>query len=174
MSHYSELFAEFKRALDKARLGGKTASITPTITTTDVAYTSGDNVGGVLKLDSAVTTMNGTAILKSIVVKDSLNQKSDLTILLFNTDPTQLATATDNSAFAWGSSFPFCIGSFNVAAADYDTIDSKAIATIDVMSSPLQNANGTINLWAVVITTGTPTYGANATTLYITFNLLQD
>lgn len=162
-----------KAASATAKFGGYTVSITPAITTSAGAYTANDVVGSALVLQSAVRVAGGTCLLKSIVVKDNANQKADLTILIFNSDPSG-ATTTDNSAFAWGStSFPNCIAKFNIAAADYETIDSKAIATIDTVSTALQGGS-TVNLWAVVITTGTPTYAANATTLYVTFSFLQD
>lgn len=166
------LFGDLLNALNTAQVGGSTVCITPTITTTAVAYTSGDCIGGVLKLDAAVRVKNGTSVLKSVVVRDNLNQKANLTILIFNSNPTG-ATTTDNSAFAWGTSLPQCICSHNIASTDYETIDSKAIANVDTFASPVQ-PDGSNSLWAVILTTSTPTYGANATTLYVTFNFLRD
>lgn len=161
------------RALNLSKLGGKTKCISPSITTSAGAYTSGDCVGGVLTLDAPVSDVNGTCILKSIVVKDNANQNADLTVLIFNSNPSG-ATTTDNSAFAWGStSFPKCVGRFNVSASDYESINSKSIANVDTIASPIQS-DGSVLLYAVVITTGTPTYAANATTLYVTFNFLVD
>jgi len=166
-----EYLKDLLRLIDKG-IGGKSISLTPTITTSAGAYSIGDTVGTLLTLNASRASSK-TAILKSIHVKDNANQKQPLTILLFGTDPTTGATITDNAAFAYGSSaFAKQIGKINITAGDYETIDSKATANLDSFSSVISSNNGTI--YAVVLTTGTPTYAANSTTLYITFNFLQD
>lgn len=166
-------FSDILKALNLSKIGGKSALITPTISTTGTTYASGDCVGGVFKLPNSVTSNNGTAILKSILIKDSTNQSVNLTILLFNSLPTGM-TAIDNSTFAYGAlSFPLEIAKINVSTSDYETIDSKSTADIDTMSKVLQSLNSE-DLYGVIITTGTPTYGANSTSLSITFGFLQD
>jgi len=165
--------SELQHTLQVQGIGGKSVDVTPEIPTTAGAYTAADCVGGLLQLSDVMTKTNGTAILKSIQVKDNANQKQPLTILLFNSQPTG-ATTTDNSAFAYGStSFPKQIAKFNILATDYETIDSKATADLDTFGKVL-TASGSLNLWAVIITTGTPTYAANSTTLFVTFGFLQD
>lgn len=166
-------FSDILKAFNLAKIGGKSALITPTITTSAAAYSSGDCVGGFLQIKNSVTSNNGTAILKSILIKDSANQKSPLTILLFNSLPTG-ATTIDNSAFAYGSSsFPLEIAKINVLSTDYETIDSKATADIDTLGKVLQSYLGE-DLYVIVITTGTPTYGSGSNILSITFGFLQD
>ncbi len=164
-----------EQLLSIANNGSIGLDVTPTITTSAGAYASGDNVGGLLILLDSVKNANKSTILKSIHVKDNANQKQPLTILLFNSDPTSGATITDNSAFAYGSTaFPKQIAKFNILAADYETIDSKATADIDTFAKVIQAGTTSSALWAVIITTGTPTYAANSTTLYVTFGFLRD
>jgi len=175
MTVYSDQSKEYlSKILTVLQNGERAIDVTPTITTSAGAYTAGDNVGGLLLLLEPIKGLNKNTILKSIHVKDNANQKQPLTILLFNSNPTTGATITDNAAFAYGTtSFPKQIAKINILAADYETIDSKATADIDTYAKVLQS-NDSSSLWAVVITTGTPTYAANATTLYITFGFLRD
>ena len=69
--------------------------VRPTITTTAVAYTAGDVVGGILTLTSAVAAA-APVELRSLVLKDDLNQKPALQILFFRSSPA--GTYTDNAA----------------------------------------------------------------------------
>lgn len=158
--------------IDKG-IGGKSISVTPTITTTNVPYSSGDVVGGLITLTGASRASSKTSILKSIHIKDDNNQKQPLTFLLFNVDPSTGATIIDNTAFAYGSSaLSKQICKVNVDTTDYETIDSKGIADIDNFNKVISSNNGTFYL--IILTTGTPTFGANSTSLQITFNFLQD
>ncbi len=161
-------------ALGSSKIGAKTAVVIPTITTSAGAYASGDCVGGLLTLEGAVSGKNNTATLKSIHVKDSAAQAANLTILLFSAEPTGLTT-TDNSAFAYGSGNGFTneVAKINVAAADYQTIDSKSVACIDTLAKVVQGLSGQ-NIYAAIITTSTPTYGAGGDKLQIIFNFWQD
>ncbi len=131
-------------------------SVTPVISSSP-AYTSGDAVGGEQKLTGACRVTGGKAILQTITIQDVANQKAALTILFFDSEPTG-ATITDNSAFAWGSTaFAKVVGKIDVAAGDYETVASKAVAAKTALGLEMQAA-GAPDLWAVVVTTGTPTY----------------
>jgi len=149
-----------------------TLQITPAITTTSTQYSANDVVGGELTLSGAVRANGGAAILQSLLVIDRANQKAPLTILIFDADPA--GTYTDNAACpALGSDAPKLKRKINVAASDYETVGGVAIADIAAISKVVKSA-ATTNLWAVAITTGTPTYGANSTDLSISFGILPD
>ncbi len=134
-------------------------SITPTINT--VQYTAGDAVGGKQTLAAGLAA--GLPVqLDSIVVQDVSNQKAALTVLFFDADPAA-ATITNNNAFAFVTDMAKCIGRSNIAAADYETIDSQAVATIRNLGMILKPVAST--LYAVVmLTSGTPTYAVGALT----------
>lgn len=161
-------------ALNLAKLGAKSAVVTPFITTSAGAYTSGDCVGGLITLSDACDGKYNTATLRSIHVKDSAGQAANLTILLFDKLPSGMTT-TDSSAFAYGASDGFSseIAKINVTSADYETIDSKSVACIDNIAKLCQ-ANDSPSLYAVIITTGTPTYGSGTDKLSIKFNFWKD
>lgn len=133
-------------------------SVTPTIDT--VAYGAGDAVGG--KQTLAAGLADGLPVeLDSIVVQDVSNQKAALTLLFFDADPAA-ATITNNAAFAFSTDLAKCIGRINVAAADYETVDSKAVATVRNLGMILKPT--ATSLYVAVVTTGTPTYAVGALT----------
>ena len=161
---------ELAHALNKLKVGGKSLNVTPEIPTSAGAYTAADCVGGLLQIKDVMTCDNGTAILKSIQVRDNANQKQPLTIILFSSQPTG-ATTTDNSAFAYGtSSFLKQIAKINILATDYETIDSKATADVDTFGKVLKSV-GALDLWAVIITTGTWRFILSADVLIFSTNM---
>ncbi len=141
-------------------------SVSPTVTAG--AYAAGQSFGGKQTLTGAVLWTSGVAKLTSLVVTDKGNQKPVLDILLFNSDPAA-ATVTDNGAFAFSTDIAKVVGRVRVSAADYVTVDSKAIAVVPVSGLPPQIllASGGTPLYAVaVVVSGTPT---PASTSDITF-----
>jgi hypothetical protein len=151
--------------------GGNTTlvSVTPTVSTSP-AYTSGDSVGAKQTIASAVRTSGGTGILQNLTVTDKGNQKAALEILIFDSDPTA-GTYTDNGATALSTDLAKVIARISVAATDYITIDSKAVAKVAV--GQVVKASGSTSLYAVATTTSTPTY-ASTTDLTFKYGILQD
>src|SRR5581483_9146543 len=145
-------------------------SVTPTVSASS-AYTAGDAVGGKQTLTSAARVSGGKPMLESLTIIDKGNQKAALTILFFDADPSA-ATITDNSAFAWSTDIAKFVGKIDVVTGDYQTIDSKAVATIENLGLILK-ANGSANLYAAVLTTGTPTY-ASTSDLIFRYAFLQN
>ena len=135
-------------------------SVTPTVSNA-VAYTANDQVGGVQTIASAVRTGVGTAILESITVIDKTVQSAALEIFFFNATPTMVGA--DNDAFdILDANVGGCLGYVAVAAADYKAIAaSSSVATVRNIQLQLAPASGT-SLFAVVKTTGTPTYDSTS------------
>ncbi|OFY83637.1 MAG: hypothetical protein A3F72_15280 [Bacteroidetes bacterium RIFCSPLOWO2_12_FULL_35_15] len=153
-------------------VGGHSKNITPAINTTAVAYSIGDCIGGVLTLAMAARVANLQTLLQSLHVKDANNQKQPFSILLFDSNPVN-ATTADNAAFAYGADFSKQIGIINISASDYISIDTKACAPISGLGR-VYTPSGSTDLYAVIVAGGTPTFGANATSLFVTFGFLQD
>jgi hypothetical protein len=126
-------------------------------------------VGGKRTLTGALTSV-GTGILESIIVLDRADQKAALDIFIFDADPTA-ATLADKTAFVFSTDDLKVIAHVSVAAADYVTVNSKAIAHETSLGIALK-ASGT-TLWAAVVTSGTPTFAAT-TDVQVTFGILQD
>ncbi len=104
-------------------------TVTPVISATP-DYTAGDAVGGVQTV-GPLGSHNGSGILKTVAITDAANQKPVLTLLLFKALPT--GTYTDNGAAApsAGDRLVF-LGKINIAATDWETINSVGYATVDV------------------------------------------
>lgn len=151
-------------------LGGKTSLTKNYITTTVTAYSSGDTVGSIIELP--VTTKNKTVVLQSITVLDDVNQKSSLYVLFFDAKPVS-ATVTDNAAFAFGSSFPNFLGKYAITSTDYVTIDSKASVEYKNIGQVMKSIDQQ-NLYAVIVSAGTPSYTASSTTLRVDIGFLVD
>ena len=155
-----------------AAVGGHTASIVPALAVTAAAYSAGHCVGGKLTLAGAVRANSGTALLQSLLLIDTSNQKAALELLIFNADPTS-STLTDHAAAVLhANDIGKIIRRVSIAAADYVTLDSKAFADIVPGGRVVKTASG-VDLYACLIAVGTPTYAA-ATALTLRAGFLQD
>ncbi len=147
-------------------------SITPTVTAGAYNATTKNSVGGKQTLTDAVPA-SGIAILQSIVITDKGNQKAPFTILIFDSDPSA-GTYTDNGQVNLSTDVAKIVRKINVTAGDYETIDNSgtdyAIADLSPVSKPIKSASGR-NLYAVLVTTGTPTY-ASTSDLTLRFGFL--
>lgn len=140
------------------------------------AYSSGQCVGPPQKL--SVPGAGRTQIkLQSVSVSDEDNQKAALTVLLFSDDPVGQggATCTDQAAFAWGSgsASQLFVGKVDIAAADYESNGSTPMAVaskanLQLVLNAAARAGVDPALYAVILTTGTPTY-ASADSLTLSF-----
>lgn len=156
-------------------LGGYTATAAPTITvSTSPAYSAGDLVGGKLTLSSILRTSGGTALIQSLLLRDTSNQKAALELIIFDSDPSS-TTFTDNAALSINAAdVSKIIRRISIAAADYVTIGSIAVADVGPVSKVLKAATG-VDLYACLMaaTGSTPTY-ASTSALSLTVGVLQD
>lgn len=152
-------------------IGGNTFTLAVTQVTNASAYEAGDAVGGKITITNAMRTSGGTGILQSIHLVDKANQKAAMELLIFDSDPSA-ATITDDTAFAYSTDISKQIARISIAASDYTTINSIATVNLGGLSKVLK-ASGSVNLYAALVTTGTPTY-VSTSDIIITFGILQD
>lgn len=134
-------------------------------------YASGDLMGGKLTLSNAIRVAAGSGILQDIVVQDLTNQKAALDVVLFDSDPST-TTFTNNTALdVSDADLVRIIGHVSILASDYISFADNAVATKSGLAMPVDVAAGR-NLYACVVSRGTPTYTANE--LGIAFGFLQD
>lgn len=145
-------------------------AVTPTISTS--AYTALDQVGGIQTLavlnaqskatDAACQDMT-VSYLMGLKIIDKASQNAPFTIYFFNQLPT--VASVDNAALSIvDAQSPKCIGFVKVTAANYAGPAEWSIADVpfsDVMKS-LKSATDDGPLYAVVQTTGTPTYASTS------------
>lgn len=126
--------------------------ITPTITVSaSPDYSSGDSMGSKITLPNVARVSGGLSKLQTITILDNSNQKPAGTLLFFNADPAA-ATITDNAAFAFSTDASKVIATHTIAAADYVTIDSKAVLCYGGINKLVQPV-GTSLYVAWVVTT---------------------
>lgn len=140
-------------------VGGNSARITLAFTvSTSPAYSTGDVIGGKVTISGALRASGKSAILQDLHLFDAANQKPAGSLLFFNADPAA-ATTTDNSAFAYSTDTAKQIARVDIAASDWTTIDSKASLHIRNIGALLSAASG-VDVYAVFVTTSTPTFAA--------------
>lgn len=157
----------------------KTVSIVPTISTSP-AYTSGDQLGGIMILTDVVRVDTNTgyaqAELHSVTILDGSKQDAAVDVWFFNQSPT--VTSTDNGAFAMTAAnlAAQCIGAISIGSSYSDAAAVSVSADGKNIGLNLQSLNtGTAptNLYAIAIARGTPTY-TSTTALRFLFSFYVD
>lgn len=136
----------------------QTVTVAPAVTA--ALYATGNSIGGKLVLANAVRVAGGSSRLENILITDKGNQKASGYILFFNADPAA-ATLTDKTAVALSTDLTKIIGRVDVSAADYVTVDSKAIADVPYANRLLKSA-ATTSLWAAWVALSTPTFASTS------------
>lgn len=114
---------------------------------TAASFSANDFVGAPFQLTGVQT-----GELESLAVVDAAKQKAALSLLIFNAEPA--GVYADNAAEGISlADMQKCIGKILIAGADYT---DYANASVAIKAGIAQVLKG--DLWAVLITTGTPTY----------------
>lgn len=153
------------------RVGGDTALIGITPTIDAAAYSANDCICAIQTIANAVRVIGGTGILQSVVVQDLAAQNAVLQILLFSANPATGTYTKNAECDLDDTDAGLCIGIVEIVTSDYKTIKDNSIATVKGIGLPIKCA--ATSLFAVIKTTGTPTYVANGD-LKFTFGILRD
>jgi hypothetical protein len=136
--------------------------VTPTVTA--AAYSAGNQVGGIQTLSKPCFDQNRFTKLCALAITDNANQKAAFNIFLFNQLPT--VSSTDKTAVDIASSelASKCVGVITIATSDYQTCKAATNAVGLKTFSELfwQSQDTQARLYAVVVTTGTPTYASTS------------
>lgn len=139
--------------------------VTPIIT--GALFAANDIVGGKLTLPNAVRVANGSGKLNNLLLVDTSKQAAALTIFIFKAD--LVGVYADNAAEAiTAADWLKCIGQISILATDYKTWANASVVDIGEIGMDIFAEIGR-NIFALIVTTGTPTYGANA--LQLTFGI---
>jgi hypothetical protein len=143
----------------------KVVAVTPVISTD--AYAANDIVGGKITLTNAMRTAAGTGSLDFLSLVDTSKQNAPMYIHLFKADLA--GTYNDNAPEAvTAADWLNWLGCVSILATDYLTKATASLADLGGIGLKVK-ATSSPNLYALIVTTGTPTYGANA--LQLTFGL---
>ncbi len=153
------------------KVGNVTVQVKQTLVVSTSAYSANMVVGG-KNAFNLLRTVNGSGKLQSVALIDNSNVKAAMTLLFFSQNP--IGVYLDHASFTWSAAdTDTLIRKVNIATADYETINGKAVADISSIAKDIYGTNGDTNIYVVMITTGTPTYATtNALTLKI--GVIQD
>jgi len=171
--------------MDVSAVGGFSVEFVATPTISTLAYSIGDQVGGLIELFTkdnggrvrvgACQAEDCVSTLMSLVIHDKASQSAEFVVFFFNALPT--VASVDNGALTITDAqmAEKCVGTVAVTAAQYQTVASSSIASVKMSDAALSMLSKVDNgpLWAVVKTTGTPTY-ASASDLTLRFLFSQD
>ncbi len=135
------------------------------------AYSAADVVGGLLTFD--LNSPSGVLLVKQLRIVDDANQKAAAHLYLFNAAPSDIA---DNAAYApTVADLKKMVANITIAAADYTTLNSNAVALVDDRSGIDGGMCTTVNgrLYGYLVCDATPTYGAT-TDISITLSVLSE
>jgi hypothetical protein len=145
-------------------------TLTPTVTAG--LYTANDCVGGKLTLAGAIRRPGGESLLQSFTIVDLAMQNAAMSVYLFKEDPAAGTYTNDAELDIHDTDIALCIGCFNVLAGDYLSAKDNSIACVTNLGV-LCRATILTTLYAVMKTTGAPTYAA-ATDLKLIFGFRRD
>ena len=130
-------------------------AVTPTVTT--AAYTAGNVVGGILTFSGVFDSANA-GMLQAIRVRAKSVQTAGLKLYLFPSSPA--GTLTDKTAPALSATDVFnAIGPFTLGSAD-SGLGTETTWTLEGIGAAI--VGSAANLYGVLVTTGTPTWGSTA------------
>ena len=146
----------------------KTIRVTPTITTS--AYASGDSIGGAITLPNAARQGRSGGVILSLSVVDKDAEEVGVTVQFYKNAPT----ATDNAAFdpTDAQLADDYIG--EVALTSYTSLSDNSVASERNIGLAFESeSEDAQDIYAVIISNGTPTYTA-ASDIVLIVNILQD
>lgn len=132
-----------------------TQTVTPVIGGT---YAVNDQIGGVTTVyPVSKETYQSGAIISSITLVDKGDQRAQLDVLLFGSDPSGTISSVDNDAFAISDTgLGLVLGKYTIFPIDYIQLSGNAVATINV-DLPYQR-HGETELYMVIVSRAAPTY----------------
>lgn len=136
--------------------------IVPAIVVSTSAYATGNVIGstGKYTLTNAMGVASGGGGLDSVVVVCAANIQPAFDIILFNASP--IGTFTDRTAVTWNTAdFAKIIGHVHVDATNWLTVNARNVKTVANIGLDLK-ANGSQNLYAVLIAAGAFTFAATS------------
>jgi hypothetical protein len=143
------------------------------ITTTAGAYAVEDQVGQLQTMVGAADHKHQALKIDTITVVDTAQQKSELLILFFSKPPAVTSTDSNTLAITDAELAEKLIGAIRVYAAEYQDVVGTSIAVVqypDIQVHPQDKASGENvgqDLYMLVLSKGTPTYGASSTALTV-------
>jgi len=134
------------------------------------AYTSGDNVGGLLLFTNAFVTPKVAGECRKAQITDAAAQAADMDLILFGDNPSA-STFTDNAAQAIAAADRSKIIAI-VSITTHCTLSGSSISYRSSIADAVRSTCGG-NLYGCLVTRSTPTY-VGASDLTVLLDIIQD
>lgn len=144
--------------------------VSPTVTAG--AYTANDCVGGKITLAGAARVAGACTWLQSFTLIDQAAQAAEMVVYLFDADPAAGTYTNDDELDIHDTDMDLCVGAFRVLGGNYMAAKDNTVATVTNIGLRCRPSAGT-TLYALIKTTGTPTYAA-ATDVQLIFGFVRD
>lgn len=141
-------------------------TVTPTVLNND-AYDAGDVIFDAATITNAVPVAGGSALLQSIVVTDTADQKAQLHLVFMNA-ATSLGTK-DSAPDIDDTEALTVLGTVEILAASYIDLGGASVATKTAVGLVLEAASSSRDLYVAAFSTGTPTYATGSLTIRFGF-----
>lgn len=151
-------------------VGGKVVRTTSNITTSATAYSSGDNIGGIVTVTGALRISGGNGFINAIEIWDIAAQSAAITIDFWDASPS--GTYTNDAAQVIAGDSAKWLGSVSIASGDYVATGVVSRATLKGLNIPIVG-NASTSIFMTLVTTGTPTYGTIAG-LFVKLGIIQN
>lgn len=145
-------------------------SVVPAVSAAAI-YAAEDGVGSVYDFTNAFLAPRFSGAITDVTIIDTSKQNAAMTIFFFDASPAAGLSA-DNAPLSVGAAIGTanCVGQVNIAASDYS---NTALFSVATKLYPKAIVSQSTSLWAVMKTTGTPTY-ATVNALKIKLGIQQD
>lgn len=146
------------------KVGSLSTRLSKALTTTTLAYSLGDNIGGLLTLTNAVLLSAGGGIIQNVGIYDAAAQSAAIDVVFFVANPSS-TTFTDNGALTVNAADgPSIVGIAHVT--DWSTFAASSFGQALNLGINFDLSIGT-SLYVALISRGTPTYATNSLTLNV-------
>lgn len=141
--------------------------IAPTLDTN--AFASGDQISTIQTIDGPSEGYGAGACLEKIVIVDKAKQSSALKLVFFDALPTVASSENAAADVSDAQMAAKCIGAVSIAAGDYVALNANSVATVNPAMAVRPSA-GTNKLYVLIVSAGSPTYGASDLQIKFTFS----
>lgn len=153
------------------QVGGNTAIIRNTITTSTTAYSANDNIGAINTMSGALRISGGTGIIQDLELWDKNAQNVAMYIDYWQSSPSN-GTYTDNAAEVIAGDHATHLGTITIGTGDWVTRGAVSRAYISGIGLGIKATSGT-SIYFTIYTIGAPTY-TTTSGLETKHTILQD
>jgi hypothetical protein len=143
--------------------------VTPTLDTN--AFATGDQIGSTyMTITGAAPGKGAGTILSGLVITDGAAQGVALDLFFFDAAPTVASSENAAANVSAAEMADKCIGHVSIATTDYKALSANTTACLRDLAMSLKPAQGSQDLYCLIVSRGAPTYGATSLTFKFVFD----